>query len=441
MNDDREVTLLRAAQRPVRRQGRTRRRASPPGSRKRDADDGCALLACDARPTRSCSPPPTPGRRRASHRRRAARAPRARRAGSATTGRRDRRRARRQPGALPRAARRVRSDAQRRRADDARADATGRERPDAAAACSTEPLGPCAAARSRGVRVGERRTQAAIKLQPDATDEFLRAGRVPRQERQGRSLDWSDDTLAWKVRAALRADNGRPRWQQVVQAIDAMSAGRAARRGLGLLEGARRCRRWRAIRRTARAMRATQPRAAGRHRVGQLSFYGALAAENLGQPIYLPPRPAPLDRRRTRRRGRNPGCARALQLIAHRACAAKACANGTTRSAAWAIASCSPPRSSPATARSGTAASTPASARARDRHGAALPDAVPQRRGRARRARSASTRPIVYGLIRQESRFVMDARSGVGASGLMQIDAGDGALDGQEDRHTYTPAT
>ena len=27
----------------------------------------------------------------------------------------------------------------------------------------------------------------------------------------------------------------------------------------------------------------------------------------------------------------------------------------------------------------------------------------------------------VYGLIRQESRFIMDARSGVGASGLMQI--------------------
>jgi soluble lytic murein transglycosylase len=27
----------------------------------------------------------------------------------------------------------------------------------------------------------------------------------------------------------------------------------------------------------------------------------------------------------------------------------------------------------------------------------------------------------VYGLIRQESRFIMDARSGVGASGLMQL--------------------
>ena len=27
----------------------------------------------------------------------------------------------------------------------------------------------------------------------------------------------------------------------------------------------------------------------------------------------------------------------------------------------------------------------------------------------------------VYGLIRQESRFIIDARSGVGASGLMQL--------------------
>jgi soluble lytic murein transglycosylase len=38
------------------------------------------------------------------------------------------------------------------------------------------------------------------------------------------------------------------------------------------------------------------------------------------------------------------------------------------------------------------------------------------------RAREIGLDPAyVYGLIRQESRFVMDARSGVGASGLMQI--------------------
>ena len=38
------------------------------------------------------------------------------------------------------------------------------------------------------------------------------------------------------------------------------------------------------------------------------------------------------------------------------------------------------------------------------------------------RSRSISLDPAyVYGLIRQESRFIMDARSGVGASGLMQV--------------------
>ena len=37
-------------------------------------------------------------------------------------------------------------------------------------------------------------------------------------------IDLPDDTLAWKARAALRADNGKPRWQQVMQAINAMSA-------------------------------------------------------------------------------------------------------------------------------------------------------------------------------------------------------------------------
>ena len=39
-----------------------------------------------------------------------------------------------------------------------------------------------------------------------------------------------------------------------------------------------------------------------------------------------------------------------------------------------------------------------------------------------RRAREINLDPAyVYGLIRQESRFVMDARSNVGASGLMQV--------------------
>ena len=55
----------------------------------------------------------------------------------------------------------------------------------------------------------------------------------------------------------------------------------------------------------------------------------------------------------------------------------------------------------------------------RHRHGAALSHALP-RRGGAGQAIGLDP-AYVYGLIRQESRFIMDARSGVGASGLMQV--------------------
>jgi soluble lytic murein transglycosylase len=47
---------------------------------------------------------------------------------------------------------------------------------------------------------------------------------------------------------------------------------------------------------------------------------------------------------------------------------------------------------------------------------------MPYRDEVSRRSQEIGLDPAyVYGLIRQESRFVMDARSGVGASGLMQI--------------------
>uniref|UniRef100_UPI00215A6448 transglycosylase SLT domain-containing protein n=1 Tax=Escherichia coli TaxID=562 RepID=UPI00215A6448 len=47
---------------------------------------------------------------------------------------------------------------------------------------------------------------------------------------------------------------------------------------------------------------------------------------------------------------------------------------------------------------------------------------MPFRSAVVERARGIGLDPAyVYGLIRQESRFIMDARSGVGASGLMQV--------------------
>jgi soluble lytic murein transglycosylase len=62
--------------------------------------------------------------------------------------------------------------------------------------------------------------QTATRLQPEAADQFLRAERA---SKKGKELELPDDLLAWKVRAALRADGGKARWQQVMQAIDAMS--------------------------------------------------------------------------------------------------------------------------------------------------------------------------------------------------------------------------
>ena len=129
--------------------------------------------------------------------------------------------------------------------------------------------------------------QTAMKLQPEAADQFLRAARVP--GKTGREIDLSDDTLAWKARAALRADNGRARWQQVVQAINAMTpaeqkdAAWVYWKGRGLQALARDSQEGESLLATGRELLAGI--------APQLSFYGALAAEDLGQPQALPARP------------------------------------------------------------------------------------------------------------------------------------------------------
>lgn len=63
--------------------------------------------------------------------------------------------------------------------------------------------------------------QAALKLSNSASDHFQRAELT----RTGNvDVALPDDTLAWKLRAALRANNGAGRWQQVMQAVTAMSS-------------------------------------------------------------------------------------------------------------------------------------------------------------------------------------------------------------------------
>ena len=258
--------------------------------------------------------------------------------------------------------------------------------------------------------------QSAIKLLPEAADYFQRA--ALRSTKGGRELDWPDDTLAWKARAALRADNGRTRWQAVMQAINAMGAAEQSEAAWVY---------WK-----ARALLALAPdsqdgdsmRALGRELMGsiteQLNFYASLAAEHLGQPIPMPPRPAPLAVAERDGAAQHPGLARALQLIALglrsegvrewnyslRGMAERellAAAQLACDRAVW-----------------DRCINT--SERTRTEIDMAQRYPTPFLGQVSARSKEIGLDPAyVYGLIRQESRFILDARSGVGASGLMQI--------------------
>ena len=258
--------------------------------------------------------------------------------------------------------------------------------------------------------------QSALKLLPSAADHFQRA--ALRASRGGAEPDWPDDTLAWKVRAALRADDGRARWQQVVQAINAMSADQ--QRDPAWVY-------WKA--RALKALASASQDDEGMHAMadellsriaGRLHFYGLLAAEDLGQPLALPAKPAPLTDAEIEAARNHPGLTRALQLIelglrnegvrewnfslrgmndrallaaAQRACDAQVwdrCINTSDRT--------------------------------REEIDVDQRFPLPFRRDVIAKASEIGLDPnYVYGLIRQESRFILDARSHVGASGLMQI--------------------
>ena len=60
---------------------------------------------------------------------------------------------------------------------------------------------------------------AAIKAHPQAMAWYQRGSAVP----NAGPLDLSDDVLEWKVRAALRAESAPGRWQQIIEAVDAMT--------------------------------------------------------------------------------------------------------------------------------------------------------------------------------------------------------------------------
>ena len=224
-----------------------------------------------------------------------------------------------------------------------------------------------------------------------------------------------EDHLVWKVRAALRAGM----WPQVLEATGAMN------------EQQRRDPAWTYWR--ARALLAPGRNEADRQEAGRLlesiasvrGFYEQLALEDLGRKIAVPDKPAPSTADEKEAAKSNAGLTRALHAIAiglrsegvrewnystnlhdkggmdDRALLAAA--DRACQREVW-----------------DRCINTSERTRGVIDFEQRFP--MPHQAAVVKRAGQIGLDPAyVYGLIRQESRFIMDARSSVGASGLMQV--------------------
>ena len=230
-----------------------------------------------------------------------------------------------------------------------------------------------------------------------------------------RNSHLNDDLLGWKVRAALRAGQ----WKAVGNVVDAMGA------------EARQDSTW--VYWKARAMLATKPSEADRAEARQLlegiagtrGFYEQLALEELGQRITVPPAPAPLTAEEKAAARANPGLNRGLYaiLLGLRSEGVREWNYTTNLHTPGGMAD----RELLAAAdfacqREVWDRCINTSERTKTVTDMAQRFPMPFRAAVVERAQGIGLDPAyVYGLIRQESRFIMDARSHVGASGLMQV--------------------
>ncbi len=253
--------------------------------------------------------------------------------------------------------------------------------------------------------VGKR---AAQRLQDDALTHFA----------QGQLRFMHDDHLAWKARAGLRAGA----WDRVRDAIAAMSPAQQQEPVWVF---------WRA--RAIEELPATDALAAKLQARGLFAsiaapngFYPQLALEELGRRIELPPAPAPLSAQERQTAQQHPGLQRALAAfrLGLRSDGVREWNHSIGLNRPIGVMS----------ERELLAAAQLAcqhelwdrcintSERTVLEQDFAQRFPMPHRREVVQRSNEIGLDPAyVYGLIRQESRFVMDARSHVGAAGLMQV--------------------
>ena len=249
---------------------------------------------------------------------------------------------------------------------------------------------------------------AAKRLSNDATAYFAKA----------RNGDLSDEHLGWKVRASLR-NAIAPNWKEVLAATRAM--GDEARQDPTWVY-------WRAraqLKLAKTEAENAEATAAFQSIASVRGFYEQLALEELGQRISVPERPVALTPEEKEAARQNAGLKRGLYAIA-----LGLRADGVRE---WNYATNLHTRAGMSDRELLAAADLACQREVWDRcintseRTKTVVDLeqrfpMPYRDAVVQRATQIGVDPAyVYGLIRQESRFIMDARSGVGASGLMQV--------------------
>ena len=267
--------------------------------------------------------------------------------------------------------------------------------------------------------------QSAFKLQPEAAGQYQRALSLLRGD-EARQPGWSDETLAWGVRANLRSALPAQRWPQVQRLVDAMSATeqrdpawvywkaralQAQAQALVLKDG-REGSESEAQRNEARQLLDSLS--------GTLGFYALLADEEQRRTPALPPAPSPLSAQERDAASAHPGLNRALLLVdlglrddARREWNFSLRGMADRELLAAARLACD---------RSDWQLCINTAERTRSNIDTSLRYPMPFAAEITRAANAAGLDPaLVFGLIRQETRFMPQLKSSAGASGLMQV--------------------
>jgi soluble lytic murein transglycosylase len=237
---------------------------------------------------------------------------------------------------------------------------------------------------------------ASLTLAPEAYDDWMKA--------EGAPLTWNQ--LEWKTRIALR----RGDWKTVRSTIEAMPTQQHDEPVWTYWLG--------------RALQAEGRREDGqalfRRIADQNSFYGQLAMEELGMQISIPPSAAPPTPAELAQVAAHPGFKRALKFFSMRM------RFEGTREWNWALNGFTERQLLAAAefARQNDILDRMLSTSERTRTEFDYTQRFPAPHNDILHPTAQGLgldQAWVYGLIRQESRFVSDAQSGVGASGLMQV--------------------